>query len=98
MTSDLILLANGMSSTFEASDNLFANTIGLLGGRDGFLAKDKLRLEGTAAKFVFGRMYEKEELCEKFGFFSSSVFDISELVSSTLSSSSLLLDFASADP
>ena len=54
--SDLGLRSLSFASTLDASDSLFVNTKGLLGGSEGFLAKDRLLLEGTAAKFVFGRM------------------------------------------
>ena len=54
--SDLGLRSLSFASTLDASDSLFVNTKGLLGGSEGFLAKDRLLLEGTAAKFVLGRM------------------------------------------
>ena len=96
LISDLVvsLLATFLSSVFLPVEN----TSGLFGGGGGFLARDKLLLAGTAEKLVLGRMYEKDALCEKVGFLTSSVFAISELVSSIILSSSSLLCLASTDP
>ena len=72
-------------SLFVVSDNLLLKTRGLLGGV-GFFANERLRLAVTDERFVPGRVYENEALCENVGLVSMTVFGISELVSSSLSS------------
>ena len=72
-------------SLFAVSDNLLLKTRGLLGGV-GFFANERLLLAVTDERFVPGRVYENEALCENVGLVSMAVFGISELVSSSLSS------------
>ena len=74
-----------VGSLFVVSDNLLLKTRGLLGGV-GFFANERLLLAVTDERFVPGRVYENEALCENVGLVSMAVFGISELVSSSLSS------------
>ena len=74
-----------VGSLFVVSDNLLLKTRGLLGGV-GFFANERLLLAVTDERFVPGRVYENEALCENVGLVSMAVLGISELVSSSLSS------------
>ena len=74
-----------VGSLFVVSDNLLLKTRGLLGGV-GFFANERLLLAVTDERFVPGRVYENEALCENVGLVSMTVLGISELVSSSLSS------------
>ena len=104
MSSDFLFSTDlSVSTDLAESENLPANTKGLLGGGGGFLTTDKpeaLLLAGTVDNIVLGLEYENEVLCEnvglvKIGFLVSSVVVISRLVSSASSS---LFGLDSADP
>ena len=104
MSSDFLFSTDlSVSTDLAESENLPANTKGLLGGGAGFLTTDKpeaLLLAGTVDNIVLGLEYENEVLCEnvglvKIGFLVSSVVVISRLVSSASSS---LFGLDSADP